>query len=436
MENTEKISSTEVPQQSSDGKEELGTGFIVWLAFCSLIGFLICCGNGLVIVTYWTKEIVWRKTPNIFVFNLAIADFFVGFLNIPVYVTSEATLGSAFNETACKMVLAIGYLVTYIAVLLIILIVVFRLVMIIAPVWFRTRIKRKHLKLSLVALWLLCFVFYLCVSFAWPAITGSHLVDFENECLMEYLYSTQMTIFMICYEFVVPFTVLTGLSILLYVKVRYISLRVEIGDQQTDNARSNRARKGGSLETAQDDENQHGRRSNEYNGTNMIPTDQPSTSKVNEEPAGKRDKRKDTAIPLNAVADENNILSYVDTTPTTSSGKTLTNAETPKNGPVPAASAASSWRKHPSERVTQRRRPPGPVLRHRRAALRIFVLVAVFVICWVPFHTISLVLMICPACVSATLFHGISAVLILNSLVNPILYAFLDSSFRRGILRL
>ncbi|PIK43955.1 putative histamine H3 receptor [Apostichopus japonicus] len=52
----------------------------------AIVGFFIVMGNGLVIIAYMTSKNIRRTHFNIYIVNLAIADFFTGFLAAPVQV--------------------------------------------------------------------------------------------------------------------------------------------------------------------------------------------------------------------------------------------------------------------------------------------------------------------------------------------------------------
>nr|XP_006118629.1 somatostatin receptor type 4 [Pelodiscus sinensis] len=87
-----------------------------------------------------------------------------------------------------------------------------------------------------------------------------------------------------------------------------------------------------------------------------------------------------------------------------------------------------------AERVgwQQRRRPEGKLTR------LVLIVVAMFVVCWMPFYVVQLVNLLLPGHLDATVNNASLILSYSNSCANPILYGFLSESFRHsfhGVLR-
>jgi histamine receptor H3 len=79
------------------------------------------------------------------------------------------------------------------------------------------------------------------------------------------------------------------------------------------------------------------------------------------------------------------------------------------------------------------------LVRDRKAAKNLFILVFVFVICWCPYTLFSLIRALCKQpdkCISSFLYEITFWLLWLNSTINPLLYSFLHVKFRQAFYRI
>ena len=322
-------------------------------------------------------------------------------------------------------------------------IVAYRVFMIKAPVHFLTRVKRKHLKYSLAFMWSTSLFVYGFLSFAWPAITGSRLVDYTNACFMEYYFSIKMTTFMYFFNFVVPLTILVILSIVLYLLIRRLSVRVGISNrpmvQQMQPCPAQNACSGMS---------QHKEMKQTLVGTTTTRglTDQPTTSSTKRDSNENWETGKHVSLQLKVPSDviTKELPSGHGSTnpnPATQPGLNKHNAPDDASTGLAPAEAGPGTRgvgtRPPVVGVQRGGMAPDPQKRHRKAAIRIFIIVAVYLVSWLPIAIISLIFMICPFCVSGSnAYFATLNILWISSLVNPVLYMLLNASIRRGIIRL
>ena len=212
----------------------VSTGLVIRLVFYALLSLSIVVSNALVIYVYWHVDAVRFEVGNAFIVNIAYADFLVGVMNIPGLAVMDYYHGRwKFGEKICKFILAVGYLDTFIPVVIIILLMAYRIMMMSRSAKTRRLIKKRHVIVLMAILWLLLFSFYLFVAFGFPVISGGNHVDYSTECFtLDYVYVPSFTIAMMIFEFLVPLIQVWSLGITLIIKIRKI-LRPSLNKNMT-----------------------------------------------------------------------------------------------------------------------------------------------------------------------------------------------------------
>ena len=303
-------------------------------------------------------------------------------------------------------------------VLMIIGITLFRLFMAKAPGWLRTKVTRRHLKWTVITMWLSCFCFYCFLSLAWPYITGYHYVDYSRDCYLEYLHSVQMTVFMICFEFAVPLLVLLFLNVWLFNHILLIS-RKKNQLKKINFCRGNMTIRAKPCRRQVTFPTTHNRVS-------------PESSAALGDVAGKHPKDERTTPTLQMPE-----IPEISTFKVVSTSRDI---PVPLLNPVHLANEPNISPESVTARPLGQGGATGDLephfeifVRHRKAAVMLFTLVAVFVLCWLPFHVICVVKLAYPRSVSLRLMNGISSLLLFNALLNPFLYGATNVSFRTRI---
>ncbi len=198
--------------------------FFVILIVHVIIIILTVFGNILVIISFLTDGKLRCKPSNWFLFNLSIADFFVGLVSLSIncvwWVAGRWPLG----EMTCKFYIVIDCVAVYESVLTVIGISIDRMVMITYPVMYRNLEANSKLHkiviCFLVGTWIIVTVFYGLVTFTWSEITDRNVIDYADDCEGEYITSLLFRIVLICIELVIPFVLLVSSNIIIYRNIR------------------------------------------------------------------------------------------------------------------------------------------------------------------------------------------------------------------------
>ncbi|KAG8516794.1 Histamine H4 receptor, partial [Galemys pyrenaicus] len=183
----------------------------ITLAFLmSLLAFAIMVGNAVVIIAFVVDKNL-RRRSNYFFLNLAISDFFVGMISIPLYIP-HTLFGWNFGDKICTFWLLIDYLLCTTSVYNIVLISYDRYQSVSNAVSYRTR-HTGILKIvaMMVGVWVLAFLVYgpiILVSESWK--NGKK--DCEPGFLSEW-YILAITSFL---EFLIPVFSVTYFNIYIF----------------------------------------------------------------------------------------------------------------------------------------------------------------------------------------------------------------------------
>ncbi|ESN96070.1 hypothetical protein HELRODRAFT_147204, partial [Helobdella robusta] len=74
--------------------------------------------------------------------------------------------------------------------------------------------------------------------------------------------------------------------------------------------------------------------------------------------------------------------------------------------------------------------------RARKALRTITIILGAFIICWTPWHILSMTMGFCSECVPSYLYDISYGLCYLNSPLNPFCYAFVNQQFKQAFLRI
>lgn len=453
MENLSTITySTSLPE---DGSDTLDVGVILGMITYSLLGIAIMFSNTVVMVTYWTERRVWQNISHLFILHLSIADFLVGFSIFPLTIAIMSAGRWPFGEIPCKILSAFNYMVTYIPGLFILAVTTFRLFLV-TNFSRENVVQRKHVMWVIFVLWSATISIYLFLAFAWPGITGSEVVDYDSECLLEYVYHTKMSLIMIFFEFVIPFVFLLSISFGLFWKIRQRSRGVRNTSWRVAETCTNisppRTLSPDPVHVDKQDCCTNGqRRASEYSVKNLnamkLQEKGESASTASscdvkeshefEERCTQVKEKPDLEVKGNIDLCRNtgNHFEVSKVSPLQqSSASTMPRVESHVVlGGSSIKNRVSTMAEHGNKATQQSGKDS--IRGHRKAAIMLFAIVAAFAICWLPYVILSLVFLVYPDIVSSSVFEAISGTLYLNSLINPALYGMTNVHFRRGFIK-
>ncbi|XP_027702916.1 histamine H4 receptor-like [Vombatus ursinus] len=184
---------------------------VILLTLKIFLAFSIMLGNGLIIMAFVVDKNL-RLRNNYFFLNLAIADFFVGAICIPLYIPYEWENKWSFGSELCIFWLVIDYLLCTTSVYNIVLISYDRYQSICHAISYRTKQTSISRTVTyMVAAWVLAFLVH------GPAILNGSNKNSENtECRNQLLLTTPYIIITSILEFLIPTILVTYFNCCIY----------------------------------------------------------------------------------------------------------------------------------------------------------------------------------------------------------------------------
>ncbi|XP_075032857.1 histamine H3 receptor [Mixophyes fleayi] len=380
-----------------------------WTVFLAvLMGVLIVTtvlGNALVMLAFVVDSSL-RTQNNFFLLNLAISDFLVGALCIPLYVPYVLTGRWSFGRSVCKLWLVLDYLLCTSSVFNIVLISYDRFISVTRAVSYRaqqTNSRQAVLKMSMV--WLLAFLLYGPAIITWEYIAGKTIIP-EGECFAEFFYNWYFLITASTIEFFTPFISVTFFNVCIYLNIQKrtrarLDLLQEVHSQATiDNPQAM-----------------------------AVPAK--SNSLKCWKPSHKVSKAADVQK-ATFKSSEAEILERVKRVKRASlNGSSVTVLGKPRRSFTESGSTPSLEKRMRivSQGIAQRFR----LSRDKKVAKSLAVIVCVFGLCWAPYTLLMIIRAACRGhCVPEYWYEVSFWLLWVNSAVNPILYPLCHYSFRRA----
>ncbi|XP_071503696.1 5-hydroxytryptamine receptor 1B-like [Diadema antillarum] len=386
---------------------------IAWLVLVPLvvgtIAVVTIIGNVFVMIAFWKDHRIHNRVANLLILNLAISDFLVGLLIMPVNLTwiiwNEILGGSYWllGETFCKCWVVIDNTVVMVSVCTIILISLDRYWLLTKKLRYEHFQTRKRVLVSITVLWVVNGAVYTLLTFGWTLMTGESEVDYTKECELELSYNVYATTVVLFVEFIIPLSIIVCLNIIVYVKIRKRARGFKPTETVLAKPKSTIPPRPAPTNDSKVDSEQQ---SNTSSGSVL------SSSSVN------LIIRSNSQLDSLHIAENNQI-----------SPSTTTNATENRNyNTMPHGNAEQTPRPSTVSNSANRE-----FARHRRAAIVLAVLVGVFIACWLPYQIVSIINAVCgDDCISEVTWEIVNNLLWCNSFINPFLYAATNVHFKRN----
>ncbi|OCT60217.1 histamine H3 receptor [Xenopus laevis] len=399
--------------RSSGGDNVPGVPDFSWTVFLAvLMGVLIVStvlGNALVMLAFVVDSSL-RTQNNFFLLNLAISDFFVGALCIPLYVPYVLTGRWSFGRSVCKLWLVLDYLLCTSSVFNIVLISYDRFISVTRAVSYRAQQSNsRHAVLKMTMVWILAFLLYGPAIIIWEYIAGGSIIP-DGECFAEFFYNWYFLITASTLEFFTPFISVTYFNVSIYMniqkrtKARLDLLQEVQSHMTTDDIRvpPEKARSS-SLKCWKLHQ-----KMTRFGGSNQKKTIKITESEMIERVRGmKRNSLNGSTV--------------------TTMGKSRS-ARRSFNESSSTPSLEKKMRVV-SQGIAQRFR----LSRDKKVAKSLAVIVCVFGLCWAPYTLLMIIRAACRGhCVPNYWYEASFWLLWVNSAVNPILYPLCHNSFKRA----
>ncbi|XP_028665492.2 histamine H3 receptor [Erpetoichthys calabaricus] len=375
----------------------------------SLVVLATVVGNALVILAFVVDKNL-RTQGNFFFLNLAIADFLVGGFCIPVYIPYVLTGKWILGRGLCKLWLVVDYLLCTASVFNIVLISFDRFISVTRAVSNRCQKGvTRNAVLKMICVWLAAFLLYGPAIISWEYIAGSSILP-DGECYAEFYFNGYFLMTASAVEFFTPFISVTYFNLSIYINIRKRTLirnncmSSEIGDCEMAYQGKSKNRHIFFVKPAKRDPLGKKNRPNHFATARVS---------VGENSVNELDCQSLDLPPLN-----------MDDIPQQHTNCCYPNAN---------QFCDSQCRSEVDASIANRHR----LLRDKKVAKSLAVIVCVFGLCWAPYTLLMIIRAVCHAqCVQHYLYEISFWLLWLNSSINPILYPLCHISFRKAFMKL
>ncbi|KAK7096785.1 uncharacterized protein [Littorina saxatilis] len=186
----------------------------------ALVSFLAVALNGLAIVAFAMHPNL-RGYSDWFICNLAVADFCVGLVGMPLFIPNEVAGYWTFSHGLCLFWLTWDFTTTSTTTFCITIIAIDRYLLVKYPIqYLRWKRRRSLLVLMLAGPWVFCSLLYVPTILIWDAVgVDTHHLE-KDECQVPYIDHFSMALFTATVEFIIPITVLVTINTLIFIELR------------------------------------------------------------------------------------------------------------------------------------------------------------------------------------------------------------------------
>ncbi|XP_050415635.1 histamine H3 receptor [Patella vulgata] len=175
-------------------------------------------GNLLVIMSY-IRDKQLRIVMNVYLLNLAIADFLIGIISMPLYAAYTVRDYWPFGKAFCKLFLINDYTMCNETVLLTLLISLDRLLLVKLGASYTVKETMKTAYIKIGISWILAFCIYGPAIISWDLVRGYPLVE-ETECDVEFFDNFEYVLITAICEFFIPFILLVVFNSIVYYEIK------------------------------------------------------------------------------------------------------------------------------------------------------------------------------------------------------------------------
>ena len=192
---------------------EIIINIVVWFMWVATL-----VGNALVIAAFFTNRTIRNKVSNLYILNLAVSDFIIGF--IPLGMNNVYRLSGIwpFGEKGCKLWLAVDFSACFVSVWAITLISYDRYVLVTKGLEYDKCQTRKKCAILSAITWIGCFMRYV-VGFVGYDFWFESDVDYSVTCDSPILYVLPLIITDWVLSIILPVALIAFFNVIVYASI-------------------------------------------------------------------------------------------------------------------------------------------------------------------------------------------------------------------------
>ena len=183
---------------------------VIITVIVTLLVILTAGGNLLVMMAFKIEKQL-QTVSNYFLLSLAVADFTIGIVSMPLYTVMLLMARWPFGQYVCDIWLTLDYTMSNASVANLLVISFDRYLSVTRPLTYRAKRTPKRAAIMIGTAWTISVFLWTPWIWSWPHIEGRRTVP-ENDCYIQFLYSNEyITIITACLAFYVPVSIMFGL---------------------------------------------------------------------------------------------------------------------------------------------------------------------------------------------------------------------------------
>ena len=371
-----------------------------------LLSVLIVVGNVTVIYIYFTHRNL-RIPKNFFILSLAIADVLIGTISVNFYTVFLAYNRWPFSEVACDMWLATDYSSCNASTMTLMAISVERYMSVRHTAFHRNNLTRQRLKRIIIVLWIISFAVWFPAVFVYPVIVGRRTLE-DGQCHIQFIYeSPAVTIITAFINFYGPILIMVIIYFLISWTLveRYKRKYTFRGGNSIGGGPKSSSIRPESSSTS----GNSGRLTGDQPGRKSTVATIVSLSEFDRDEGGKKGYISHDEAESTTLVEPND-------TPKINARK----ENRKKNTPTTITTA-----------TTPKSRRQKDYLTHKRAVTLLLLIIGAFIVTWLPYNLMVVIAPFCKACIKEGWWHFGYIFCYVNSLLNPICYAFGNRHFKQ-----
>ncbi|CAF1355212.1 unnamed protein product [Rotaria sp. Silwood1] len=192
---------------------------LILIGIClSLIALITALGNIIVLLAFYCDKKL-RTINDYFILNMAIADFLVGCFCIPFYIPFSITRSWPFGRLFCKIWVTIDDVATMASVINIVAISINRYWSIAYPISYRKYVKQHFVYLVMGAVWCLSFLNFAPGIWLLSLFNNNNNTITRSDCSGDYNYSFVYMLIAQFNYFIWPFIALCIFNMLIMLNI-------------------------------------------------------------------------------------------------------------------------------------------------------------------------------------------------------------------------